>query len=164
MLLLCQPRGISKPWRLSVCGVFCLPFASPSEKRAGSELVTGPRCPGRGRAPLLAARAVAPSSALGAGAGLQALGGWGVCPPPLLPSPERGLGEGWSHSWLLSGPGAGLGCHGDGDRVGGVGGDSVPFHLPHSHLSVSWPRAGPAGARPSWGEGLDLCPRRPQGK
>lgn len=48
--------------------------------------------------------------------------------------------------------------------LGGAGGGRVPFHLPHSHLSVCWSWGGPGGARPSWGEGLDLCPQRPRGK
>lgn len=56
-----------------------------------------------------------------------------MCECPLLPNPE---GEGWSHSWLLSGRGGGVGCHGDGDLV--CGGNLVPFHplLSHPKLLV----------------------------
>lgn len=57
-----------------------------------------------------------------------------MSPPPQ--SGERAWGEGWSHSWLLSGPGGGVGCHGDGDPV--CGGNCVPFHplLTHPNLLV----------------------------
>lgn len=43
-------------------------------------------------------------------------------------------------------------------------GGSAPFHPQHSNPSISWSWEGPSWCKAFWGEGLDLCPQRPQGK
>lgn len=116
------------------------------------------------KGPRPSALAVVSGTAGDPGARLQAWG-WGVCECPLLPNLERGPGgEGQSHSWLLSGPGGGVGLSWRWGLSWGGGQRSFP-HTPPQHTPVSpGPGEGPVCAEPSWGEGLDLCPQRPQGK
>lgn len=79
---------------------------------------------------------------------------------PSSPTRREGLGEEWSHSWLLSGPGGGVGLSWQWrSSLGGT--VCLPTRCTQPRVSWSW-------GGPSWywplGEGLDLCPQRPQGK
>lgn len=117
LLLSCRSPGIPKPRRLSVCGAFfCLFAFCFSLREEGGELAgnwtqvswlrTGPSAstptprsslPER---PGLELRALPCARAPGS----RLVGG--VCVSvPSSPIRREGLGEGWSHSWLLSGPG-----------------------------------------------------------
>lgn len=74
-----------------------------------------------------------------------------------------GGGEEQSHSWLLSGPGGGVGLSW---RWGlSWGGGTACLSTPCSHTQCLWVvrRAQFVLGLPG-GEGLDLCPQRPQGK